>query len=74
MVTVSGLLTGKDIIHELKDKSLGQAVWSSCRVLNDERTLTLDDMTIEQISDILGVPFNISNDSIIEIFDRKILG
>ena len=69
-----GLLTGKDIIDGLKGKSLGQAVWSSYRVLNDERTLTLDDMTIKQISDILGVPFNLSNDSIIEIFDRKILG
>ena len=74
MVTVSGLLTGKDIINSLKGKRLGQAVWASNRILNDEGTLTLDDMTLEDISKNLGVPFNVSNDSIFEIFERNIIG
>jgi len=74
MVTVSGLLTGRDIIDNLKGKSLGEAVWASYRVLNDEGTLTLDDMTINDLSSELGLPFNVSQDSILEIFERDILG
>ena len=74
IVTVTGLLTGKDIINQLKDKPLGEAVWTSYRVLNDEGTLTLDDMTIEMITNKLGVPFNITQDSILEIFNRDIHG
>ena len=74
MVTTTGLLTAKDIISTLKGKPLGEAVWTSYRILNDEGTLTLDDMTLEQISDRLGVPFNVSRDNIFEIFERKIVG
>lgn len=74
MVTVSGLLTGKDIITQLKDKSLGCSVWASYRILNDEGELTLDDMTIEDISKELRIPFNVSSDSILEIFKRGIIG
>jgi len=74
VVTVSGLLTGKNIVNDLKGKSLGESVWASYRVLNDEGTLTLDDMTINDISSGLGVPFNVSQDSILEIFERNILG
>ena len=74
IVTVTGLLTGGDIIEQLKGKSLGEAVWASYRVLNDEGTMTLDDMTIKGISNELGVPFNITQDSMLEIFDRDILG
>ena len=74
VVTVTGLLTGKDIINQLKGKSLGEAVWTSYRVLNDEGTLTLDDMTTEMISNELGLPFNITQDSILEIFERNIHG
>ena len=39
MVTVAGLITGQDIIAQLKDKDLGEAVWCSNRILNDEGTL-----------------------------------
>ena len=74
MVTASGLLIGKDIINTLKEKSLGESVWASYRILNDEGTLTLDDMTIQQISSELGVPLNVSKDSVFEIFERDILG
>jgi len=74
IVTVTGLLTGGDIIEQLKGKSLGEAVWASYRVLNDEGTMTLDDMTIKDISNELGLPFNITQDSILEIFKRDILG
>ena len=66
-VTVAGLLTGKDIIEQLKNKELGSSVWGTYRILNDEQTLTLDDMTLNDISRKLGVDFKISNDSIYQI-------
>ena len=69
-VTVAGLLTGKDIVDQLKGKDLGSSVWTTYRVLNDEQTLTLDDMTLDDISNELGVDFKISNDSIYEIINE----
>ena len=41
------MLTGKDIIEQLKDKDLGSCVWATNRILNDEQTVTLDDMTLD---------------------------
>ena len=67
-VTVSGLLTGKDIISQIKGKDLGDSVWSTYRILNEEQTLTLDDMTLDDISRQLQTNFKISkNDSINDI-------
>ncbi len=73
-VTVTGLLTGHDIVAQLTKRQLGQAVWCTRRIINDEGTRTLDDMTPEEISAQLGVPFRVSNDSILEIFERSIVG
>ena len=69
-VTVAGLLTGQDIINQLKDKDLGDSVWSTYRILNDDQTLTLDDMTLENISDALKTDFRVSKDSIYEIIKQ----
>ena len=74
MVTVAGLLAGQDIVSQLKDKDIGEAVWCSHRILNDEGTVTLDDMTLADLSSQLGVPVNVSHDSILEIFNRNIHG
>ena len=64
-VTVAGLLTGKDIISQLKGKDIGSSVWATYRILNDEQTLTLDDMTLDDISKELKTEFKVSkNDSI----------
>ena len=69
-VTVAGLLTGKDIISQLEGVDLGDSVWTTYRILNDDQTLTLDDMTVEQISEKLNTTFKISKkDSIKEIID-----
>ena len=64
---MAGLLTGKDVIEQLKNKDLGSSVWTTYRILNDEQTLTLDDMTLDDISTQLGVDFKISNDSLYQI-------
>jgi len=62
-VTVTGLLTGRDIVEQLKDQDLGQAVIFSDRIIREAGDLTLDDMSPEQISKQLGRPFKISSDN-----------
>ena len=67
-VTVSGLLTGQDIITQLADQELGDMVLFSNRILNEDDTLTLDDMTLGQISHALEVPVRVVGDSPAEFF------
>ena len=67
-VTVSGLLTGQDIIAQLKEQDLGDMVLFSNRILNEDDTLTLDDMTLDQISQALEVPVRVVGDSPAEFF------
>ena len=73
-VSVAGLLTAKDIISQTKEQDIGEALWCSHRILNDEGTLTLDDWTLKEMSRELNVPINVANDSILEIFNRDIYG
>ncbi|UCD38627.1 MAG: DUF512 domain-containing protein [Fidelibacterota bacterium] len=73
-VTVAGLLPGRDFIEQLAGKDLGAAVWTTQRILNDSGELTLDDMTLDQIGERLGVPINVTPDSIQAIFQRRIHG
>jgi putative radical SAM enzyme (TIGR03279 family) len=69
-VTVTGLLTGGDIINQLKGKDLGEKVIFSERIVNEtsgERTL--DDLTLNDISNAIGVPFYVSPDEPEEFFN-----
>ena len=74
VVNVSGLLTGRDIVNQLIGKEIGSSLWLSHRVLNDEQTMTLDNMTLEDISKALQIPVYISEDSILEIFNCELYG
>ena len=65
-------LTGRDIINQLIGKDLGSSVWLSHRVLNDDRTMTLDNMTLDDISNRLNVTVNISDDSILQILESVV--
>ena len=62
-VTVSGLLVGKDIVQQLKDKDLGDLVILSNRILNEDGLVTLDDMTLDQLSNEIGTPVVVSEDT-----------
>ena len=55
-VTVTGLLTGKDISEQLEGKELGEALLLSRNVLRSEGDLFLCGMTPAQLSEKLGVP------------------
>lgn len=55
-ITVSGLITGQDLIAQLKGKELGTRLLISQTMLRQGETVFLDDVTVEQVSEALGVP------------------
>ena len=55
-VTVTGLLTGKDLAEQLDGKELGDELHLSCNVLRSEGDLFLCGMTPHELSKKLGVP------------------
>ncbi len=55
-ITVSGLLTGGDMYDYLKDKPLGQTVFIPSVTLRHEGDLFLDNMSLDEFTEKLGVP------------------
>ena len=68
-VTVSGLLTGRDIINHLKEQDIGDEIWISHRILNDEGIKTLDDMTLKDIEAELQHPVKVGKNSFQELLN-----
>ena len=56
MVNVAGLLTGQDLLDQLRDRDLGSRVLISASMLRHGGDVFLDDMTLEELSCALGVP------------------
>ena len=54
-ITVSGLLTGQDILRALEDENVGDRVYLPQNVLNDD-ALLLDNMTLPALSERVGAP------------------
>lgn len=73
-ITVTGLLTGQDIIAQLKDKDLGEELFLPSNVLKADEDIFLDDISLEELSDSLQVPVNIiqseGEDFVNKITDR----
>lgn len=55
-VTVSGLLTGKDLLEQLSGRDLGEVVLLPENCLRHGDGLFLCGMTVDELSDALGVP------------------
>ena len=55
-VSVAGLITGQDLVAQLRDKDLGARVLISANMLRDGGDVFLDDMTPAEVSAALGVP------------------
>lgn len=62
-VTVAGLITGTDLLHQLKNKDLGQGVLIPDVILKDGGELFLDDLTIQEIRSALQTPVLIVENS-----------
>jgi len=54
-ITVTGLLTAKDIISEVKGQKLGERMFLSKTMLRDRQDVFLDDVTIGEFCGIMGV-------------------
>lgn len=54
-ITVSGLVTGGDLIKQLKDKELGDYLFISENMLRDSTDVFLDDITVPDVEKELGV-------------------
>ena len=55
-INVSGLVTGGDLINQLKGKELGDRLLISYNMIRREERDFLDDVTLAQASEELGVP------------------
>ena len=58
-ITVAGLLTGQDIIAQLKDKELGEKLLLPCVLLKTGEDVLLDDMTVGDIEKSLQIKVSI---------------
>ena len=72
-ITVTGLLTGQDIIAQLKGKELGEELLLPVNVLRSGENVLLDDVTTQDITKALQVPVNIVKSSGYD-FTETILG
>lgn len=55
-ITVSGLITGQDLIAQLQGKELGGKLLISSSMLNSDGSVFLDDLTPADVEAALGVP------------------
>ena len=70
-VTVAGLVTGGDIIRSLKGKDLGERLFIPKVMLRYEMDRFLDDVTLEELSEELGVevvPVDTDGNSYFKLF------
>lgn len=62
-ITVSGLITAQDMVAQLKDKDLGNAVAIPCNMLRMGENVFLDDWTVDDVENALQVPLLIVKSS-----------
>ena len=71
-ITVSGLLTGHDIIDQLKGRELGECLYLPENLLRSGENYLLDDVTTDDIERELGVRVGISGSGGYELLDSII--
>ena len=62
-ITVSGLITGQDLMAQLKDQELGERLLLPCNMLKMDEDIFLDDFTLDEVADTLQVPIDIVKSS-----------
>ena len=68
-ITVSGLITGQDLMAQLKERELGRRLLIPCNMLKTDEDIFLDDFTVEQVSGALQVPIDIVKSSGQDLID-----
>ena len=62
-ITVSGLITGQDLMKQLRDKPLGRKMLIPCNMLRDGEEVFLDDVTLKEVKESLQVDIDIVKSS-----------
>ena len=62
-ITVSGLITGGDLIRQLKGKDLGERLLLPCNMFRSEEDVFLDDVTLAEVEEALQVRADIVKSS-----------
>lgn len=62
-ITVSGLLTARDILAQLKEKDLGDVLLLPCNLLRSGEEVFLDDVTLTEVKNALQVQVDIVKSS-----------
>ncbi|MBE5960251.1 MAG: DUF512 domain-containing protein [Lachnospiraceae bacterium] len=71
-ITVAGLLTGQDIIAQLKDKDLGDALILPNVLLRSREDILLDDLRVKDIENALQTPIRIVKSDGVSLIDTII--
>ena len=72
LITVSGLITGQDLIAQLKDKELGERLLLPCNMFRSQEEVFLDDVTLSEASLALQVEADIVKSSGQDLIDAII--
>jgi len=62
-ITVAGLITGQDLIAQLKGKTLGNRLLLPCNMLRDGEEVFLDDISVKDVKETLQVEVDIVKSS-----------
>lgn len=68
-ITVTGLITAQDLIAQLRDKELGEELLVSSSMLRRDSEDFLDDLTVTDVEDALGVKLKSTNNDGYELLD-----
>lgn len=60
-ITVAGLITGNDLINQLKDKPLAKYLAIPSVMLRSEGDLFLDSVSVEEVEEVLGVTLKVDD-------------
>ena len=71
-ITVSGLLTGQDLLAQLKSRDLGERLLLPCNMLRSGEEVFLDDVTVTELSGALQVPVTIVKSSGQDLLDAML--
>ena len=63
MITVSGLITGRDLIAQLRGKELGDRLLLPCSMFRSGEEVFLDDITLSEVEEALQVQADIVKSS-----------
>lgn len=71
-ITVTGLLTGSDLLNGLQNKDLGEGLLLPSVMLKHDEARFLDDLTVEEVSQKLNTPIYPVN-GVEELLDKCLL-